>query len=373
MSELLVNFKVSLRGEGDEPEEQQGPFFHRWLPDGEKDAITLDTSDKGIHLRVWFERCGYTVMNMVEYDDVRREVDPAIMRNQARLDGGPLVGQIKLDLKPEELTKLTGSEIGDDIRIRLAQKLIDHIQPATGRLVDIVRTTYGQYWLPEFRPWDSRQQGLGFYCRHVLHLYWSFDSGSTWSEFVPDQPTVRVHFPREPDYSQYITESDWRGVAKLAALPGKEPLAAMLISQSRNYLHSGDLRHAVIEGVSALDVAVNGFMREKLKGSGQLQKVAQSFFQLGLAAQAIIVMSSLGDISAEEMEIVARLVDVRNNVVHKGLTPSEDDANQLEALLKTTSKLIPGPVFKFPTLYYGNRVMSSDEWQRAYEGKPDPF
>jgi hypothetical protein len=45
-----------------------GPYFHRWLPNGEEDAIQLETGDSNSNLRVWFKRRGVIKNGFVEYD-----------------------------------------------------------------------------------------------------------------------------------------------------------------------------------------------------------------------------------------------------------------------------------------------------------------
>ncbi len=59
-----------------------GPLFYRWLPDGEKNAITLSTNDDNANLKVWFERYGFVDGGFVRFSYDRREVTPDIIHTQ---------------------------------------------------------------------------------------------------------------------------------------------------------------------------------------------------------------------------------------------------------------------------------------------------
>jgi len=58
MGKLYLHFTIRLKDfltHG----EPNGPLFDRWLPDGQKDAVALNTGDSHATLTVWFARMGY--------------------------------------------------------------------------------------------------------------------------------------------------------------------------------------------------------------------------------------------------------------------------------------------------------------------------
>ena len=60
MPELAITFIIALENEFDTTLRlHHGVCFHRWLPDGESDAITLPVGWPGAELRVWMRRTGY--------------------------------------------------------------------------------------------------------------------------------------------------------------------------------------------------------------------------------------------------------------------------------------------------------------------------
>ena len=56
---VLLKFFFPLERYELGPLPPSGPLFHRWLPDGEKDAITLSPPSEHYTLKLWFERWGY--------------------------------------------------------------------------------------------------------------------------------------------------------------------------------------------------------------------------------------------------------------------------------------------------------------------------
>lgn len=185
MGTLLFDFVVQLRdGNHPYPFDHEGPLFHRWLPNGEKDAIVLDTGDPQSELKVSFEHRGYVDDGYVRFDWKRDEVDPSIIPRQAVLEGGHLAGWLKIELPDEELEALRKVSTGDPAYEALGRRLIKLIRPPVNKLINLLRTNYGQYWLREIEEWDSRSRSLGSFCAG-LGIRWSLDGGKTWGNLSP--------------------------------------------------------------------------------------------------------------------------------------------------------------------------------------------
>lgn len=364
MDTLLLRFKVNLEEDGVLNDRwYHGPLFHRWLPDGEKDAIRPVVEDTDVELKIWFERCGCEDGGFIRFDDRRREVNPKVMHKQAILDGGPLIGLVKIHMSPEDLAALSQSKVGDRNRIELGKRLVRLIQPPVARFLRILRTTYGQYWLPEIRKWDSRTQTLGHYCNWPLQLEWSYDLGKTWTDFVPEELTIIMKVPGRPDFGEYLTEADWQALAETMRQGRTVPLSGLLITQARWFLKQGELKHALIEGVSALEVAADDFIRQKVAASRELIESVQPFFQLKLASRVVAITGTLGTVSQADLELVVTAIDKRNKVVHEGWNPPESITKEVDSLLRTAAALLPGPRSKFPTPWHGNELKSPEEWE----------
>src|SRR5436305_13554498 len=95
MPSLLLKFYVFLDQQRNW-RKYDGPLFHRWLPDSEKDAIDLYTGFPNTRLKVWFERRGYVEGGVIQFDTSRKEVDPASIPTQAALCAGSLFGSLEV-------------------------------------------------------------------------------------------------------------------------------------------------------------------------------------------------------------------------------------------------------------------------------------
>lgn len=369
MLTLLLKFRINLEEYTVSTEPgHYGPLFHRWLPNGEKDAVFLDTGDSDVQLKVWFERHGYQRNDFIEFDPKRQEVEPETMRKQAVLEGGPLLGLLEIKgLLDYALAPLRAGATGDEGYITLGKRVVKLIHGPLARFIDILRKNYGQYWIRPLEKWDSRRESLGRYCSSPLRLglQWSIDGGQTWAPFMPNEPTVHLTLTMLMDrsYREYLTEADWQELAKAFREGYQPPLAAHLISQAHQLLDQGNLKHAFIEGVTALEVALDEFMRQKLNDDFVADSV-QSFWGLRLATRVIPVLVTLGTVPLQDMKDTIKAIDMRNKVVHDGWNPPESAKNELSGLLNAAAALIPGPRFRFPTINPGNKIMPLEDWER---------
>lgn len=368
MPALLLKFKINLEDYSVSIHPRHhGPLFHRWLPDGEKDAIVLDTGDPNAELKVWFERLGFKHKDFIEFDYTRREVEPETIPKQAILDAGPLVGLLEIHaVSEEESVSLRENKVGDARYVALGKKIVSLIHVPVARFLDVLRTNYGQYWIRGLEKWDSRKESLARYCSLPLNLEWSLDEGKTWARFMPDEPTARltVTMSTARSFREYLTKDDWQELAKVSR-EGHEPsLAALLLARAHQFLDQGNLKHALIEGVSALEVALEELVHQKLDGDNSLAKSMQAFWQLPLPARLIPVVSTLGTARLEDVKLAVEAIDMRNKVVHDGWDPPERAQHELSGLVNTVAALLPSPRFKFPTVNPGNKIMPLEEWEK---------
>src|ERR1700730_6620666 len=114
-----------------------GPRFHRWLPDGEVDAIRLTTDEEAATLRVWFNRFGRMEHGFIRFALNERNFDPAVIPRQAVLDAGPLYGQIDIELDDKDVDALRNQSGGAE---PVAKRLLRLIQQPVARLIRTLRT-----------------------------------------------------------------------------------------------------------------------------------------------------------------------------------------------------------------------------------------
>jgi hypothetical protein len=366
MATFLLRFAIDLREYRFPPFlRHNGPLFHRWLPDGERDAIVLDIPKSKAQLKLWFERRGFVEDGQIKYENKRREIEPDIMVKQGALDGGPLMGVLSgYVLSQEELAALQNEKRGDPVYEALGKKVINLICPDVSRFIHIIRRHYGQYWVRELHKWDSRNHSLGMYCSVTLDSEWSLDDGNTWHPFIPNNPVGYIHTLMRPmkRFTEYIGKEDWQRLAGYWRQGYSPSPSANILLRARELLDQGNLRHAFIEGASAFEVALYEFMRGRLRGRKILQDSLSNFYQLSLASQLTSIAVTLG-LDVEDIENATKAIEIRNDIVHENYNPPSSSKDKLQALMHVTARLIPGPDIRFPTMNPGNRIRPVKDWE----------
>jgi hypothetical protein len=368
MPTLLLRFAITLEDYSlSEIDQHHGPLFHRWLPDGEKDCIVLDTDDPSAELKIWFQRWGFVEHGFIVFSYERREVDPEIIPKQAVLDAGPLMGLLRIEgLSEEQLASIRENKVGDDAYVALGKRVVKRlVYPPVNRFINVLRTNYGQYWIRPLEEWDSRRESLGGYCS-FLQLKWSPD-GQIWEDFLPDEAVTKITARLQRHFPGYLTEEGWQELREVAR-EGYEPsLGAVILSRTHQLLDQGNMRHAVIEGVIALEVALSELIRRKLGAAESLIERMSAFWNLPLPSQLVSIAAPLGTVSSQDIEDTVRAIEMRNKVIHQGWNPPDDAAVALSGLLRTVAALLSGPRFRFPSGHFGNSLMSAEEWEQQAE------
>lgn len=374
MPTLLLKFYVYLK-RIDVMRDFEGPLFHRWLPDGEKDALVLNVgTEKNVVLKVWFERRGFLERSFIQYDVTRKEVDPDVIPTQAALTAGSLFGSLEIQgLTEEEVTPIRENKIGDTNYMAVGDRVVNKlIYPSVNRFITTLRGKYGQYWIRELPKWDSRNDTLGGYC-HFIRLKWSLDQGVTWSDFHPDEPiayTTAISGTPE-SFHKYLTQDDWKDLAQISSQKYELPLATTFLARANQLLDEEDYKYALIEGITALELAVSETIKPKLQADDNLVKSIQRFWTLPISTQVIIVATLSGRISQENLSHSLQAIEIsnsiRNEAVHEGKIPSGEMKAHISGLLNTIAALLFGSSYKLPSARLGNRIMSVEAWKQHSE------
>lgn len=344
MPTLLLNMRLPLTEEHISLYDSPGPLFHRWLPDGDRDAIALPTGETDSTLKVWFERLGFVEGGFVRFAHRRHEVDASVVARQAKLEGGPLYCRLDVRGAEETLAAVREDRVDDDNYVRLGRRLAKRVLfPPVRRFISILRITYGQYWLQELPEWDSRQESLGTYLGRGV-IDWSLDGGRNWREFFPGQRAWApvVGSPWEHDL-RYITREDWTTVAQAIAQGYEPSVGAESLSRAHELFAQGNPRYAIIEAVTALEVALHEFVRRRSAEIAGVQNWLSAFWNLPIKAQLAVAASFIGGFSEREMKALVKLIDARHNIVHEGRMGDDVSSLDLPIVLGMIARLLEGP------------------------------
>ena len=355
---ILIRFKLYLEDYNiaDDLIRPHGPLFHRFLPNGRADAINIPVSDKRNKLEVWFEQRGYTKDGFISYDDQRIEVDIALIPRQCKIDGGSLVGEAYFANTTEsEMKSVEADRQGDEYK-QLSRRIIDFLLPPLSRFIEMLRTQFGQYWLKGIDRWDSRVQSLGSYCA-MLGLTWSSD-GKTFRLLSPTPLQMTVTAPSLPGrgFAEYLTRDDWARIKTSFDPQIPTSLALVILGSANRLLDTGHLRQALVEGVSACELALGEFLRKNKSLVEMLPEAFNQFSKLALPSQLTLAAAMTGLVEKDILSQALKAIDRRNEIVHEGRMPSVEDETLLRKLFQVSIVLLRLPECKLPGLAAFNQL-----------------
>jgi hypothetical protein len=364
MPDLLLKFYVFLDQQRNW-RKYDGPLFHRWLPDGEKDAIDVYTGFPNTRLRVWFERRGYVEDGLIRFDVTRKEVDDAIIPTQAALYSGSLFGQLEVqDITDEEARCLVDQLTEDPVYLTLCETVVDKIiQPCVSRFIDVVRTKYGQYWIREPEGLDYKRRPLSNRCR-LLRTQWSLNGGGAWLDLIPNAKEgdhVTWIVGSENSFQQYLTQKDWQDLADLSQKASDPPLGAFILSRSRQLFEEENYKYALIEGVLALEISLAYFIKKNF--SEHSTPTRSELENLRLEDQLSAVAKHVV-LPKNHRKQTIQAIRVRNKAVHEYHFPDEQVKPKIEALLTVVAVLNFGQTFKLPSPHLGNMIKPVKDWEK---------
>jgi hypothetical protein len=342
----------------------QGPLFFRWLP-RENSAITLAPSSQ-VSLKLWIERPRERYRG---HEDHPLSVT-ADTKVWGKVEGGSLKGVLLHSSVPNDvLQAITRKKTGDRSYIEFGKSIVkDVLEPQLSRFIKILRVNFGQYWLRDLPPWDSRTYTLGGYCQNILALEWSIND-TDWDSFIPNEAQLTFHagsFGGGRQYLNLISESDW-GILKDLMLSEHTPSeASSLLAQAHALFDRGHHRHAFIEAVTALEIAISELIAKNLGTTPP--KDVENFSRQSIKTQLVAVSATSGLLSSSELEITLKAISIRNEMVHDRMTYGAEKRNEFMGLLQVTNKIAGGTVFKFPSLDGGNLQMPVSEWEKLESG-----
>lgn len=362
---LFLKFRIDLENYNID-RSPKGPLTHRWMPNGESDSINLNVGNSDYILRVWFERHGISD-GMIEFDYKEKKVDPTIIPRQGILEIGPLYCLLEIkDVSDDELNAVKDNKIGDSNYLTLGKRVISVIQPPISSFLRILRIQYGQYWLRELFPFDSRFHSLGSYCAS-LRLQWSIDK-TNWSEFEPDQQVIRMtsNIMRDhASYSNYINEEDWNEIKAKIKTEYSPSYVMILLIQAWEHYDQKNTKYAILDGVTALELAIDELLRSALeKMNIKFTKIDEFNTTQSLPVKTMLVTGLKGNIKSEEIEDTLETIKIRNNIVHEGKNPPEDAGKRLKGLINTVSKMMENREFRFPKVNHGNALQDVVVWEK---------
>jgi hypothetical protein len=387
MTDITICLVLDLQPRGStRPFGPVGPTFHRWLPDGEHDAIVLDSSRAGASpVRAWFERRAINSGGWLRFNWEGKEFDPSIMARQAPLDAGYLCADAVFaevdDRVTAALQRLDGgaptpNDPDADSLERFGRSVRDRMIPALQAFIHRLRIQFGQHWLRELAPWDSRRGSLGSYF-DGLNARWYQAGDHTKREFRPTAAVVRTvaQFNLSGQFD-VLTQDDWEYLKATASTPPELTLGHEILVEAHRFYDTGQMHRALVEATTAVELLVNDCFRKaydkQTKAGGRAQSLA-GHGKIGIADRIVALCARDPSVERNLVEDALRAIDLRNKIVHEGWrAPSEENlATDVQRLIALGRALVGLERFKLPRANAGGCLLAAEDTAALPSQPPD--
>lgn len=131
------------------------------------------------------------------------------------------------------------------------------------------------------------------------------------------------------------------------------------MTRTHQFIEDNHLREAIIQAVTALEVALNEFIHRKTRLNKMLSEHLHGFGALGLPARLSTVATLSGALTAMQVESALKLAEMYQRIVRDGWEPAATAREEVRHAMQTIAALLDGPAFKFPS-YYVQSAAGSD-------------
>lgn len=289
--------------------------FHRWLPMKRPDE-TIVFVEEGVQLSITFPPESTWRGFQPSEEEILRTVNNHAHRImiEAKVEiSHPLADHTMQTVRE-------ASPIADEYK-ELGRKLQKLVTKRVNRLLAYARSVKGQFWLDELEP-DHLNPGQFFLRNGAIA---AIDGNPI--RFDPDRNTVVLTGSVTPG-EVMLTAQDWPAVREFVIGERRPPLIGSLLANARHLAEQGSRRNAIVEAVTALEVALGNFSRradarklERFRPGLEVTSIETLIEKVGLRGSfgiAIPLLFSEAEFPASLLETCRNAIEQRNNIVHRG-------------------------------------------------------
>jgi hypothetical protein len=318
--ELKIKMRVPVPGR---VAQESCIVFNEWLPASDE---TIATAAGGISVRLWLDSTCLAHLDKPTPEKIRRMVNVKV--------GSVLVDVSVVGVQEELETyifagKNSSAQQEHQNRLQadydeLGHQILRCVLGALNRLFAFARSVKGQYWLGDYeiRP-DRLPSDFVQFAAKIL------TPDGKWQDFIPGT-TIHLGGSSICSPERFLKQEDWRRAGEYVASEKGEPLVGTLLANAEALADQDHTRSAMIEAVTALEVALNAFAaRPRLEdallkpyaerlGLKSLKDVVE---HLGFTASWTYVVPLILRAPALPSEVVrgcCEAIRQRQNIVHRG-------------------------------------------------------
>jgi hypothetical protein len=295
-----------------------GVIFHHWLPMESDDHLVVRSDD--MELSLWFDRSS---ADHPRGDDPLRLENVCVRRVNAEvrirnLDYGfiDFILEVSTEPKPE------GYPYSERYK-ELGVKVYDLTLKCVNRLISYIRVEKGQYWLEELEIDPGRMASAFIWFKAVCSR-----DREQWFNWRPTSSESAIVVMTSK--SSWVEREDWSSAAVYVRSKSRSNFVYDLLRTALANAWSGRRRTALVEAVTALEVAISEFAKSPLANEAFGKTLAGRMDTDSLKAQ-VDHMGNSGTIKYlfpvifpedqlpnDLLKACQKAVEERNNVVHNG-------------------------------------------------------
>ncbi len=214
---------------------------------------------------------------------------------------------------------------------RLGELSLKSAINACNRLISFARDIKGQYWLDIL---DADRENI-LYLNNLWRAEASIDSGNKFRWAPPGTNEIIHEFYIDSETT--IKQEEWSEVREFFNSNSRPRFVLTLLSNARYLKDQGHKRSAVIDCVTALEVAVNEFGKSpkiddlcisEYKSRIDMKNLGKQFDHLGFSGSLrylVPILLNYEELSNDVLDKCYDAITVRNNVVHNGQKDVDDN------------------------------------------------
>lgn len=325
---LKIHFTVPF---GDKTS-SQSIVFSQWIPDNKSDVLIKQY--EGVTIRLYFDIKCVSMLGDVTKEGIKSSNTNYVSKLYAVANLNEINSELTSFIFNERDSAsgkhhgiVPGNERYEHLNYEykcLGEVVIKAVNDACNRLIEYARNNKGQYWLTALNKDNENLLNRNNSWRAEA----SINDGDKFRWVPPGTNVIQFEamVPRESS----IKESEWNDVKLNLGSPSRTPLVFELMSNARYLLSEGHRRSAVLEVVSALEVATNDFFKSPNVTALNTPEYASRIDFANLGNQSshlgfsgsirylVPLLFSRDYISDTILGKCYQAIEVRNNVVHTG-------------------------------------------------------
>jgi hypothetical protein len=328
--DLLIRLNVPVPTQAIAP--HPGLIFNRWLPIKEGDALLF--SEDAFELTIWFDmtcidegfRGLFTEDELYKWANVT--VSNVFMDVTAKDIPDDLADFIFATADRRDISKAELNDNFQELNARIIKLAIKYLN----RITAYFRNEKGQYWLEDYRYlYDTYL--LNARNKTPFHIAFKATVKAEvgepeWVKWNPPYTDVLM-VPGGPE-SVYVKREEWSEVYDFVSTSRRPTLILELLASSENLANNGYRRSAIIEAVTALEIAINSFSKsprwDAITSPNTARRIDTGSFasqvdHLGFSGTLRYLIPLLFSESILPSDLLNKCQDavaIRHDVVHRG-------------------------------------------------------